>query len=222
MSLNSFLYTLGFRRYKAVSFDIFDTLLERDVARPVDVFLRVGDIVLGAGKGEGFQKDRIAAESAARVKAPNGEVTLDDIYEELIAEGYARETAEALKAQEVTSELTGCFVKASMKPVYDAALKKGKTVFLVSDMYLPKEVIAGMVERCGYEGYEKLFVSNEYGVSKRSGKLFDDVCREYGLEKKDLVHVGDSIGADLLGARKAGVAALPVRRKNRLGRLLKR
>lgn len=222
MSLNSFLYTLGFRRYKAVSFDIFDTLLERDVARPVDVFLRVGDIVLGAGKGEGFQKDRIAAESAARVKAPNGEVTLDDIYEELIAEGYARETAEALKAQEVTSELTGCFVKASMKPVYDAALKKGKTVFLVSDMYLPKEVIAGMVERCGYEGYEKLFVSNEYGVSKRSGKLFDDVCKEYGLEKKDLVHVGDSIGADLLGARKAGVAALPVRRKNRLGRLLKR
>lgn len=222
MSLNSFLYTLGFRRYKAVSFDIFDTLLERDVARPVDVFLRVGDIVLGAGKGEGFQKDRIAAESAARVKAPNGEVTLDDIYEELIAEGYENETAEALKAQEVTSELTGCFVKASMKPVYDAALKKGKTVFLVSDMYLPKEVIAGMVERCGYEGYEKLFVSNEYGVSKRSGKLFDDVCREYGLEKKDLVHVGDSIGADLLGARKAGVAALPVRRKNRLGRLLKR
>ena len=109
-----------------------------------------------------------------------------------------------------------------MKPVFDAALKHGKTVFLISDMYLPPEVISGMAARCGYEGYEKLFVSNEYGVSKRSGKLFGEVLKEYGLQKSDLIHIGDSIGADLLGARKAGIAALPVARKNRLGRLLNR
>ncbi len=190
MRLKTLLYTLCLRRYRAVSFDIFDTLLERDVDRPVDVFLRVGDIVLGAGKGERFQADRIGAEE--------------------------------LKTEEVRSELNGCFVKASMKPVFDAALKHGKTVFLISDMYLPPEVISGMAARCGYEGYEKLFVSNEYGVSKRSGKLFGEVLKEYGLSKNDLIHIGDSIGADLLGARKAGIAALPVARKNRLGRLVNR
>ncbi len=149
-------------------------------------------------------------------------MTLDDIYEALIAAGYDRETAEELKTEEVRSELNGCFVKASMKPVFDAALKHGKTVFLISDMYLPPEVISGMAARCGYEGYEKLFVSNEYGVSKRSGKLFGEVLKEYGLSKNDLIHIGDSIGADLLGARKAGIAALPVARKNRLGRLVNR
>lgn len=222
MRLRTLLYTLCLRRYRAVSFDIFDTLLERDVDRPVDVFLRVGDVVLGAGKGESFQKARIAAERTARETAENGEATLDDIYEALIAAGYDRKTAEELKTEEVRSELNGCFVKASMKPVFDAALKQGKTVFLISDMYLPPEVISGMAARCGYEGYEKLFVSNAYGVSKRSGRLFDEVLKEYGLSKQDLVHIGDSIGADLLGARKAGIAALPVARKNRLGRLLNR
>ncbi len=45
MRLKTLLYTLCLRRYRAVSFDIFDTLLERDVDRPVDVFLRVGDII---------------------------------------------------------------------------------------------------------------------------------------------------------------------------------
>ncbi|MBQ5580043.1 MAG: hypothetical protein IIT43_02140, partial [Clostridia bacterium] len=107
MRLKTLLYTLCLRRYRAVSFDIFDTLLERDVDRPVDVFLRVGDIVLGAGKGERFQADRIGAENAARAKAPNGEVTLDDIYEALVASGYDRPTAEELKTEEVRSELNG-------------------------------------------------------------------------------------------------------------------
>ena len=36
MRLKTFLYTLCLRWYRAVSFDIFDTLLERDVDRPVD------------------------------------------------------------------------------------------------------------------------------------------------------------------------------------------
>ncbi len=222
MRVRTLLYTLCMRRYKAVSFDIFDTLLERDVDRPVDVFFRVGDIVLGPGNGEHFQRERIAAEKAARELAQNGEATLDDIYDALVAAGYERETADSLKVEEVRSELNGCFAKHDMKAVFEYCLEKGKTVFLVSDMYLPKEVISGMVARCGYEGYEKLFVSNEYKVSKRSGKLFHEVLKEYDLTSKDLVHVGDSIGADLLGARKAGLAALPVARKNRLGRLLKR
>lgn len=222
MRLKTLCYTTLFRPFRAVSFDIFDTLLERDAATPTEVFVRVGDKVLGPGAGEKFRLERMDAEREARTRVENGECTLDGIYDVLSERGYDAKTAEALKVEEVRSELDGCFVKASMKPVFDSAVKQGKLVFLVSDMYLPKEVISGMVARCGYEGYEDLFVSNDIGVSKRSGKLFGRVLDAYGLNRKDLVHVGDSIGADLLGARKAGVFALPVGRKNRLGRLWKR
>lgn len=222
MSVQSNFYRMLLRRSPAVSFDIFDTLLERDVDRPVDVFLRVGDNVLGVGKGAAFQSDRIAAEHAAREKALNGEVTLADIYEAMDRTRYDSGLRERLMAEEVRCELDCCYVKSSMKPVYDQALADGRKVFLISDMYLPKEVIADMAERCGYRGYEKLFVSNDYGVSKRSGKLFRALLDEYGMSPSDLIHVGDSIGADLLGARKAGVRAVPVSRRNRLGRLVHR
>ena len=222
MRLKTLLYAALFRPFRAVSFDIFDTLLERDVDTPTEVFVRAGDIVLGPGAGEKFREERMDAEREARTRVENGECTLEDIYGVLTERGLDGKTAEALQTQEVRCELNGCFPKTSMKPVFDAALKQGKLVFLVSDMYLPKEVISGMVARCGYEGYEDLFVSNDCGVSKRSGKLFGNVLDAYGLDRKDLVHVGDSIGADLLGARKAGVFALPVGRKNRLGRLVKR
>lgn len=220
MGIRTACYNTLLKRKKAVSFDIFDTLLERDVERPTDVFLKVGDRVLGPGQGDAFRKARVEAEAAARQKAPRGECTLEEIYEELL--GWDKETTEALKIEELRAELEGCFVKASMKPVFDACLQRGQTVFLISDMYLPREIISGMVARCGYEGYEELFVSNVYRVSKRSGGLFKEALKAYGLSSRDLIHVGDSLGADLLGAFKAGVAAVPVSRKNRLKRLVNR
>ena len=56
--------------YPVVAFDVFDTLIKRDVARPTDLFA-----LLGAD----FAKARIQAEAEARA-AKSGEVTLAEIY----------------------------------------------------------------------------------------------------------------------------------------------
>ena len=47
----------------------------------------------------------------------------------------------------------------------------GKKVYAVSDMYLPKKIEA-MLQKCGLDFLDGVFVSCEYGVQKRSGKLF--------------------------------------------------
>lgn len=56
--------------YPVVAFDVFDTLIKRDVARPTDLFA-----LLGAD----FAKARTQAEAEARA-AKSGEVTLAEIY----------------------------------------------------------------------------------------------------------------------------------------------
>ena len=62
--------------YEEVTFDIFDTLIKRDVPDPTSVFsLMEFDL-----KESSFKKKRIKAENDARDKY--GEVTLDEIYEE--------------------------------------------------------------------------------------------------------------------------------------------
>lgn len=56
--------------------DIFDTLIERDVNIPSDIFYKVGLKILGKNEAETFRKDRIEAEAKARKSKLGGEVTL--------------------------------------------------------------------------------------------------------------------------------------------------
>ena len=63
--------------YKIVSFDIFDTLLKRNVGRPSDVFS-----VMEYANSDlmGFKNARIFAEQEARKESQYEEVTLNEIY----------------------------------------------------------------------------------------------------------------------------------------------
>lgn len=191
-----------------VFFDVFDTLIERTVSSPQDVFRLVGD--------EKFYARR--AEAERQCAETGGEFTLVDIYRRLAP--FYGDSTEKLAAEEIRAELSCCRAKEDVRPVYEELVKSGKRIFIISDMYLPSSVIADMLASCGYGGYEKLYVSNEWGSSKRSGKLFTLVLESNGIDKSSVIHVGDSIRGDFLGARKAGIKSLLIGRKNRLRRLL--
>ena len=208
------------QKNKAVSFDVFDTLVERKVTLPQDIFQLVGENILGKEKASSFVSDRMEAERSAREKSATGEVTIYDIY--AVLKGKYSTSADSLQEEEIRLELDNCIPKTSMVEPYRSAVDNGKSVYIISDMYLPSEVIGQILKKNGFAGYKKLFVSNEYGCDKRSGKLFTKVLSELGISNKDLLHIGDSIGADYLGAKKAGVKAVLIRRKNRLKRMLAR
>ena len=46
------------------------------------------------------------------------------------------------------------------------AIAQGKEVAIISDMYLPSEIITDILNSLGIKGYTKLYVSCDYGVSK--------------------------------------------------------
>lgn len=56
---------------------------------------------------------------------------------------------------------------------------------------------------CGYEGYDRLFVSCDYGFGKRSGKLYQKISEEY-LNGRSVIHVGDNPTVDVEMAEKQG------------------
>ena len=206
-------------KYDVVSFDIFDTLIEREVDKPIDIFYLTGCKFFDENGAKLFQSARIRAERLAREKSDSGEVTLEDIYKYI--DGYDQIQINNFMNMEQEIELNSCYSKVKINPIYRWAIDNGKKVILISDMYLSKKQITIMFSKCGIDQYSNLYVSNNHSKNKLTGELFDVAINELEIDKKNMIHIGDSIKADYIGARKAGVSSILIGRKNRIGRLIR-
>lgn len=204
-------YVEKLSKYEIISFDIFDTLVFRPFSLPADLFRIVGER-LGILD---FTNIRVWAEWDARIKcnARHGhmEVTLADIYDNLEEDLGA--SSKRGQMEEIDAELSLCYANPFMLEVWKRLLEMGKRMIVVSDMYLSSEVLSRMLMKNGFGGYEKLYVSCEYGKNKANGKLFQLVLKDLGLSKNDLpeyamIHVGDNEHSDREMARANGIAGL--------------
>lgn len=198
---------------EVISFDIFDTLVYRPFWSPTDLFKLLGiyvNDILGTKDIISFSTLRIEAENRARIihkeEHPNGEeICLDDIYHELqhylnIDESVLRK----IKNREIELEYKYCLPRAYAKELFELAKSLDKKIVIVSDMYLPRNVIEKILSNCGYTGYAKLYLSSEEDVTKATGNLFLHVQKELGVSGSGILHIGDNLNSDVKMAKKAG------------------
>ncbi|MCM1342635.1 MAG: hypothetical protein NC305_04200 [Lachnospiraceae bacterium] len=204
------------KNFDVVSFDIFDTLIFRPFCSPTDIFILLGEKL----QINDFKQIRINAEKRARdVSAVlNGtrEVTLEDIYFQVEREtGIAAEVGMQL---ELELEKKYCFANPYIKIVFNILMGQGCKIILTSDMYLKENYLKDLLDNCGYNGYEKIFVSCEYGCGKGGeGNLFNVIQNIYGKDAK-ICHIGDNYKNDILNARKNGWNAIHYPNVNDVGK----
>lgn len=203
------------QKYPVISFDIFDTLIKRNIATPAQIF----DVVetrycqLHPEKNvSGFRKLRTEAEQKARTENPSREITCDEIYKK-----FASMAGEEIRGSltdfmniEIQTEIDYCEPNIPVREVYLQCLSLGKRVILVSDMYLPQIVIEKILEKCGIVGYERLYLSSTVGKQKKTGELFDHVISDLDVEAKNILHFGDRKKADNLIPRAKGMGSFYV------------
>ena len=207
---------IGECRY--VSFDIFDTLIKRSVAKPSDIFLtvalRYGHSHQCDFDAETFKTVRTNAAKDASIEAwkqGREERTLQEIYQQM-AWKYEADVCAELMQLEIEQEVACCQQNAEMKKVYDWCLSQGKTVFVTSDMYLPEDTIIRILHENGYTGYKELFLSSTYDKRKASGSLYWEIICQYGMKRSQLVHIGDHFKIDYMRARRYGLKAIKIPR----------
>lgn len=198
-----------------ISFDIFDTLLFRPFSDPTDLFLLVGE-KLGIMN---FREIRKMEEKTARkisyAQKSHYEVSMKEIYRQI--ESELGLPAEKGMEAELDAEYELCFANPFMLEVYQKLLQSGKKIIITSDMYLPKVFLEKLLEKNGFKGYEKLYVSNEYGKSKANGTLYAMIAEEYPTGTAFL-HIGDNVHSDLRNAGRAGWKALHYPNVNECGK----
>ncbi|MGN0414934.1 MAG: HAD family hydrolase [Agathobacter sp.] len=200
-------------KFQYISFDIFDTLIKRLTPNPKGVFTLVQAKYLEkfgeTNAIEEFAHVRMESERIARIKNKE-EITLDDIYAE-IAGMCDQSIAERYRAIEIETELKVCVPYNKIQILFDWCLSHKKTVYITSDMYLPKDVIERILEENGYRGYKRLFLSCESGNTKIAGTLYEELLREEHIQAGQLLHIGDNTKSDILSAVKKGIHTFQVK-----------
>ncbi|WP_144709004.1 HAD-IA family hydrolase, partial [Aminobacter sp. J15] len=194
-----------------LSFDVFDTLICRPTENPSDVFhllqLRL-ERELGLRYPD-FARIRIDAENEARDLSANPEIDLDLIYD-IVAErlSLSKNERAAIMSAEIALEISLISPRKQGSELWRLAKMLGKPIVLISDMYLPEPVIAKMLEKAGFSGYDYMFVSSSAQARKKDGALFDVVLQRLAIRGDEILHVGDHIVADVRNAQSRGMTAI--------------
>lgn len=203
-----------------LSLDVFDTVVLRRLPRPADLFLLLGQrladdgLLMPGHDAASFAAIRFQCEGIARAAAArrNGsrEVTLDGIWA-AFPDGIAAADRKALAAREMALERSLCFPAPGAFGLLAATRHYGVPVAFVSDTYLPRSLIHGILEPLLAEmppaPASWVMLSHEAGLSKAEG-LLERLAAAGGLPPERILHVGDDPDTDGAGAARAGVPVI--------------
>jgi HAD superfamily hydrolase (TIGR01549 family) len=189
-------------QHEIVSFDIYDTAIVRPYLEPSDVFLHVEHIL----NVPGYARERDLAEKNARARCRDEEIDADAIAGQMDAK-YRQAFEYEL---EFEKQIARC--NASVHELYEYALKQGKRVVFVSDMYLPEANVRHVLSVNGYSEYERLYLSSKHKKRKSTGALFRFMLDDLAMEPADVLHIGDNRRSDVQAPSALGITALECER----------
>lgn len=167
------------------TWDIFDTLIARRGIFPQGVFQIVEQII----KADGFVQARMVAEKNVSLQA---NYVLDDIYNEFQKlTGLTKNICDAFKKLECDVELEQCI------PITENLRQVKAGDILISDMYLPEELIRKMLHKAG------LLVPVEIVITS-GGKSSGRIWKQLADQKEFVFHIGDNQNTDVKNPRLVG------------------
>lgn len=197
---NYFNYTVDdvadyLQKYDIITFDIFDTLITRIIYKPDDLFKLMQRIIKNRyGTEVDYLKVRKEAERKA-VEEYAAFCNIDNIYQYLPeVSDFTVEQAEELKQLEIDLEFKVCIPRKDVLKIFNQLVAADKKIILISDMYLPSQIVEEILKKCGYTGYSDLWISCEKGVRKDTDTIWDVFFKQY--EARETIHVGDNCQSD--------------------------
>lgn len=183
---------------RVVSFDVFDTLILRIVNDPETVFELVGQ------KFElcGYRaiRQRVQAREGVRLFAEKNypHADMDEIYNALSKTSFYDDVDwNAIKECELQIERDALVRNDEIYEVYKYAKAQGKRVIATTDMYLKEAFISECLEKCGYKDLDKVYCSADERAAKFNKELFYRVICSESVSANEMLHIGDSLSADV-------------------------
>lgn len=204
------------------TFDVFDTVIHRRGVTPGSVFqyvkqrMQVSDLGFGEYVVSRYPEIRQQAERSERDRRRRRpelvaegllEITYDEIHDR-IADVYGldeRQSA-ALREWEIEGELASVIPDRKMIERVERLQAEGSPVLLISDMYLPREVVVRLLEKADPRlAALPLYLSSDTREQKATKTLYLKLYREIGYDFAEWIHHGDAPHGDVKQARAMGI-----------------
>ncbi|CAM8154282.1 hypothetical protein CIFRMA203M1_24420 [Citrobacter freundii] len=204
---------LAMAEVKAISFDLFDTLVERDFIDPHELFLFIEPKVQNAISNRNFKFHTIRRQAENDVRRPTQghfEITIDQIYDRIgEITGLNTTQLEKIKQLEMQAELDLVHPKRKMIKEFKFSELTCDIRTIITDIYFEKEFIENIVKKIGLAEYTNNLMSSATSKTrKHNGTIYPEYLeslKKHGIHASQALHVGDNKIADGDMAKKNGL-----------------
>lgn len=196
------------------SFDVFDTLLIRNIDPPEAIKKIIASKIdqnqIFDLTSEEIYTLRIQCETSIKnkkiIRGFDSECSIAEIYIEMLKK--SRKPFGCLDTL-IDIELSVESAFSAPMPHMEALLKKlhmTHRIIAVSDTYLPADMICNLLSNAGLKKYiDKIYSSCDHYLNKASGRLFGYIQKNEKIPFNRWVHVGDNYISDFFRAKVWGI-----------------
>ena len=212
---------------KAVLFDMFDTLvlIEKNHAFYSPSLKRAHSFLVKNGVDVEFRvfrdayikaRDKLYVEADAKLEEPHFNCRISNALESL---GYV--DVESKVVEGATNEFCKGFMEyVRIDDHTKSALEKLHVKYklgIVSNFAIP-ECVDKLLEKHGLTTFfDVVVVSGAVNKRKPSPEIFQKALKKLGVSAEDTVFVGDTVDADVIGAKAAGMKSIFIERRVQKG-----
>ena len=183
---------------KLISFDLFDTLVTRNLAHARDIELLLAADPLSP-------TDFAKRNQTERRLAVNGQsVSIETLYRALISNDQSRNGAIARETELDLKLLQPRPAAVQLLEQYRAA---GKRIAVTSDTLYEIKLLREIAGRAGVEPTDLVLSSATERQTKADGRLFQVLIEKSHCAGDQILHIGDNRSADIDNAKSAGLHA---------------
>ena len=182
-------------KYDVISFNIFDTLILRNVLFPRDIWRLASEVAEAKFHIIDFHCIRENVENDIRVSNAHRPVHLEEVYEE-IRRRYPQWPVDELRNIEIEMEHSYCIANPLIHQIFTAAQTAQKKLYLISDAVLPIAEVEQILAQCDCAGYTGLYLSSACDLHKHTGELFQHILDTQGIDPRRWLHIGNDFRCD--------------------------
>lgn len=197
--------------YKYISFDIFDTLIKRNVSKPSYIYDLVESKYFDRLDMKNFSSKRLQSEYNLWKSKKYQNFDYENIYNNI---GLVENKREIMDYEQwLEYNLSTC--NMAIKEVYDYCLLTNKKIVLISNMYHNSGFITKLLNKNGFKKFYKLYVSSECGCTKDEG-LFNYVLNDLNISNTQILHIGNELKSDYIIPKLMGIRSYKINVENNL------